>query len=133
MIKYRQFEIGVDTWRAEKIHIYLCVFSVFFMEVEMIKINEDFTIKSYSQGYKVYRELHKSDKKGNPLYDFLGYATDIPHALGMIQKRMEREKVDEGDWTLKEAIEQFKAIHDDLYKDFLSIEQTIKNHENTHS
>lgn len=92
----------------------------------MIRVNEDFIIKTYSQGYKVYRELHKNDKKGNQIYNFLGYATDISHALGMIQRKMEKEKTDEREWTLKEAIEQFKKIHDDLYKDFLSIEQSIK-------
>lgn len=99
----------------------------------MIRVNQDFIIKTYPQGYKVYRELHKVDSKGKEMFDFLGYASDISHALGMVQKRMEKEAVEQSDMSLKEAVEQFKRIHDDLYKDYLSIQQTIKNHENTPS
>lgn len=99
----------------------------------MIKVNDDYTIKAYSQGYKVYKNLHRQDSKGKDIYDFLGYATNVGHALGVIQRRMERERVDEKEMSLKEAIDEFKAIHDSLFHDYISIEQTIKNYENSQS
>lgn len=99
----------------------------------MLKVNENYFVKTYSQGYKVYKDLHKKDLKGNDIYDFLGYARDIPYALRMIQRQTEKDIVEKNDLNLKEAIEEFKKIHDNLYEDYLNIEKTINNHANTQS
>lgn len=95
----------------------------------MLRVNNDFFIKTYSQGYKVYKDLHKKDSKEHDVYDFLGYARDIPYALRMIQRQMEKDKVEKMDMNLKEAIEEFKKIHDDLFEDYLNIEKTINNND----
>lgn len=80
----------------------------------MIKVNKNYTIKGYSRGFKVYRELHRVNKDGEGAIHFLGYATSIEHALNMIQRQMEIDTVVNEDMTLAEAIEKMREIHEEL-------------------
>ena len=80
----------------------------------MIKVGNDYRIKSYTRGYKVYRDVHRQDKDGNDVLVFLGYTTGIEHSLSLIQGDMERKLVDQQDMTLEESIEKFREIHEEL-------------------
>lgn len=80
----------------------------------MIRVNDDYKIKGYSRGFKVYKDLHRVNKEGEVSVHFLGYASSIEHALNMIQRQQEIDTVMNNDMTLGEAIEKMREIHEEL-------------------
>ena len=56
------------------------------------------------------------NKKGEPKENHIGYYTTIASALEGLLKKHYRIAINEKDITLKEALEEFRKIKDDITK-----------------
>ena len=90
----------------------------------MIRVNDDYVIDVDSMCYTTKIDKHKTDKKGNPVYEVVGYYKDLDGAVLAIVKSMNRSKLSEGVHDLKTALgiirssnEQFEKILREVIKE----------------
>lgn len=86
----------------------------------MIKINENFGIDADEHQF-ILKEFStikdaKSKNFGKPTEVVLGYYTTLASAINGLEKILSRRMVKIKDYTLKEAVEGIKAIHEDVCK-----------------
>lgn len=90
----------------------------------MIRVNDNYVIDVDSMCYTAKIDKHKTDKKGNPVYEVVGYYKDLDGAVLAIVKSMNRSKLSEGVHDLKTALgiiqasnEQFEKLLREVVKD----------------
>lgn len=86
----------------------------------MIKINEKFCIDSDENQF-VLKEIssvqdEKSKNYGQETFITLGYFGTLEQSLSCLEKILSRRAIRIKDYTLKEAIEEIRAIHEDIFK-----------------
>lgn len=86
----------------------------------MIKINEKFVIDADENQF-VLKELgtvqdEKSKNFGEETQTVLGYFSIIENALTYLEKVLLRRAIKIKDYTLKEAVAEMRAIHEDVFK-----------------
>lgn len=86
----------------------------------MIKINEKFVIDADENQF-VLKELgtvqdEKSKNFGEETQTVLGYFSIIENALTYLEKVLLRRAIKIKDYTLKEAVDEMRAIHEDVFK-----------------
>ena len=86
----------------------------------MIKINEKFVIDADENQF-VLKELgtvqdEKSKNFGEETQTVLGYFSIIENALTYLEKVLLRRAIKIKDYTLKEAVDKMRAIHEDVFK-----------------
>ena len=86
----------------------------------MIKINEKFVIDADENQF-VLKELgtvqdEKSKNFGEETQTVLGYFSIIENALTYLEKVLLRRSIKIKDYTLKEAVAEMQAIHEDVFK-----------------
>ena len=86
----------------------------------MIKINEKFVIDADEDQF-VLKELgtvqdEKSKNFGEETQTVLGYFSIIENALTYLEKVLLRRAIKIKDYTLKEAVDKMRAIHEDVFK-----------------
>lgn len=74
----------------------------------MIRINGDYFIEVDTYNYTPYRDTHKADKKGKPIYKLVGYYPSLDQALAGIVKNMNARDFEENTYSLQEAVEIIK-------------------------
>ena len=57
----------------------------------MIRVNDDYVIDVDSMCYTTKIDKHKTDKKGNPVYEVVGYYKDLDGAILAVVKSMNRK------------------------------------------
>ena len=86
----------------------------------MIKINDNFGIDADEHQFilKEFSTIKDAESKnfGKPTEVVLGYYTTLANAINGLEKILSRRMVKIKDYTLKEAVEGIKAIHDDVCK-----------------
>ena len=70
----------------------------------MIHIHEDYYAKPDSIGFSVVKKTQKIDKKGNVVYNTLGYCGNISEVFWLAYKVIAAERLSEKDMELKEAV-----------------------------
>ncbi len=78
----------------------------------MIRVNDDYVIDVDSMCYTTKIDKHKTDKKGNPVYEVVGYYKDLDGAILAVVKSMNRKELSEGVYELKEALEIIQASNE---------------------
>ena len=78
----------------------------------MIRVNDDYYIRVDSDNYTACRDKHKTDKKGNALYNVVGYYSNLEGALRGIIKDMNARAFESGTHTLQEALEVIKSSNE---------------------
>ena len=78
----------------------------------MIRVNDDYVIDVDSMCYTTKIDKHKADKKGNPVYEVVGYYKDLDGAILAVVKSMNRKELSEGVYELKEALEIIQASNE---------------------
>lgn len=78
----------------------------------MIRVNDDYVIDVDSMCYTTKIDKHKTDKKGNPVYEVVGYYKDLDGAILAVVKSMNRKELSEGAYELKEALEIIQASNE---------------------
>lgn len=86
----------------------------------MIKINEKFCIDSDENQF-VLKEIskvqdEKSKNYGQETFIILGYYGTLEQSLSGLEKILSRRAIRIKDYNLKEAIEEIRAIHEDIFK-----------------
>ena len=86
----------------------------------MIKINEKFVIDADENQF-VLKELgtvqdEKSKNFGEETQTVLGYFSIIENALTYLEKVLLRRAIKIKDYTLKEAVTEMRAIHEDVFE-----------------
>lgn len=75
----------------------------------MIKVNDDYVILVDTLSYRACLDTHKVTKKNEPIYKTVGYYSNLESALFAIVENMNAKKLEDGVYTLIEAIEIIKA------------------------
>lgn len=75
----------------------------------MIKINDDYYIDVDRFGYTVKIDKHKTDKKGNGIFETVGYFSTIESAIKGVIDSMNVKQLSDGVYSLKQALEIIKA------------------------
>ena len=78
----------------------------------MIRVNDNYVIDVDSMCYTAKIDKHKTDKKGNPVYEVVGYYKDLDGAILAVVKSMNRKELSEGVYELKEALEIIQASNE---------------------
>ena len=78
----------------------------------MIRVNDDYVIDVDSMCYTTKIDKHKTDKKGNPVYEVVGYYKDLDGAILAVVKSMNRKELSDGVYELKEALEIIQASNE---------------------
>lgn len=86
----------------------------------MIKINDKFVVDSDESQF-VLKEISKvqdenSKNYGKETYAVLGYYSTLEQSLCGLEKILSRRAIRIKDCNLKEAIEEIRAIHEDIFK-----------------
>ena len=82
----------------------------------MIRVNDDYVIDVDSMCYTTKIDKHKTDKKGNPVYEVVGYYKDLDGAILAVVKSMNRRKLSEGVHDLKTALGIIRASNEQFEK-----------------
>ena len=91
----------------------------------MIKINEDYFLTAYSHGYKACKKA-KSAESYKDKYVLIGYYTSVVDALLAIRNKMKIYCVMENEFTLEEAIAEFKKIDEEMLIYFRQLKDMIE-------
>lgn len=70
----------------------------------MVRVNEQYVIDVDERNYTVKLDKHKTDKKGNPIYDVCGYYGTLETAIKGVIGSMNKSKLSQGTHTLEEAV-----------------------------
>lgn len=70
----------------------------------MIIVDKNYCIDVDKNCYTVKIDKHKKDKKGEKIYETVGYFTTLAGAIKGIINSMNKGKFNEGTYTLEEAI-----------------------------
>ena len=91
----------------------------------MIKINDEYFIKSELYDFALLRDLHTTNKKGVPIYSTLGYYGTITACLEAALKDAKKARLRKGETiSLAEAIDIIREC-DQEFADILK--KTLKN------
>lgn len=90
----------------------------------MIRVNEDYVILVDTLNYTPCRDNHKTDKKGNPTYNAIGYYSNLEQALKGIVRDMNGRAFEADTYSLQEALEVIKQSNK-VFTDMLS--EVLKN------
>lgn len=85
----------------------------------MIRVNDNYVVLVDTLSYKACVDTHRVTKKGKPVYNTIGYYSNLEQALLGIVEDMNAKELSDGVHTLTEAIEIIKAnnkIYDDMLK-----------------
>ena len=82
----------------------------------MIRVNDDYVIDVDSMCYTTKIDKHKTDKKGNPVYEVVGYYKDLDGAILAVVKSMNRKELSEGVHDLKSALGIIQASNEQFEK-----------------
>ena len=82
----------------------------------MIRVNDEYVIDVDSMCYTTKIDKHKTDKKGNPVYEVVGYYKDLDGAILAVIKSMNRRKLSEGVYDLKTALGIIQASNEQFEK-----------------
>jgi hypothetical protein len=86
----------------------------------MIKINKNFIIDSDENQFIVKEVGTIQDKNsknyGEETYNVIGYYGTLEQALHGLEKVLSRRAIKVKTYTLKKAIEEIRAIHEDIFK-----------------
>lgn len=80
----------------------------------MITLKHDIVIDVSPNNYTLMLDRHKQDKKGNPLYEILGYYTSLVTAIRSAREYYIRKRLGEEVLPLHEAIEEVRRITDEF-------------------
>lgn len=75
----------------------------------MIRVNDNYVVLVDTLSYKACVDTHRVTKKGKPVYNTIGYYSNLESALFAIVENMNAKKLEDGVHTLTEAIEIIKA------------------------
>lgn len=86
----------------------------------MIKINDKFCIDSDENQF-ILKEIgkiqdEKSKNYGQETYIVLGYYGTLEQSLSGLEKILSRRAIRIKDYTLKQAIDEIRVIHEDIFK-----------------
>ena len=91
----------------------------------MIRVNENYCIDVDDKCYTVKIDKHKVDKKGNPVYEIVGYFKNLENAIKGVIDSINKKKL-QSDYTLKEAltiIQESNRKFEELMKEVISIKE----------
>lgn len=71
----------------------------------MIRVNENYCIDVDDNCYTVKIDKHKENKKGNPVFEVVGYYGSLASAVKGVIESMNRRKLNDGILTLEKAVE----------------------------
>lgn len=80
----------------------------------MIVLIHDFVVDVSQNVYTLMRDKHKKDKKGNHLYDILGYYGKLESAIKAARERLVKERMCDGVFSLTQAIEIIKQVNNEF-------------------
>lgn len=83
----------------------------------MIRLNNDWVIFVDTYNYSPARDTHKTDKKGNAVYDAIGHYSNLANAVIAIREREITDVLSDGECSLAQAI----AIIHNTTKEFIEI------------
>ena len=90
----------------------------------MIRVNDNYCIDVDSFGYTVKIDKHKTDKKGNGIFETVGYFSTIESAIKGVIKSMNLKQLSDGVHSLKQALEIIQANN----KQFVELlEKVVQN------
>lgn len=78
----------------------------------MIRVNEDYVILIEGLNYTPCRDLHKTDKKGAPVYKVIGYYSNLEQAVKCIIKDMVNRTLEADTYSLQEAVKVIQQSND---------------------
>ena len=84
----------------------------------MIRVNSKYVIEIDSLNYTAQIETGKKDKDGNPVRKTIGYYSNIANAMKGIAENEVGEVLADGEYPLKEAIAEVKAIYGEFNHTF---------------
>lgn len=90
----------------------------------MIRVNDNYVVLVDTLSYKACVDTHRVTKKGKPVYNTIGYYSNLKQALLGIVEDMNAKALSDGVHTLVEAIEIIKAnnkIYDDMLKSVCNV------------
>jgi hypothetical protein len=71
----------------------------------MIVLTDDYVVTTNSHNYILMRDKHKRGKKGEPLYDVLGYYGSLNSAIIGAKEHCFRERISNDTISLTQAID----------------------------
>lgn len=80
----------------------------------MITLIYDLVIDVDTNNYTLLLDKHKQDKKGNSIYETIGYYGTFENAVGGARKYCIKKKLGSNTKTLAEAIEVIKTITEEF-------------------
>lgn len=75
----------------------------------MIRINDDYVVIVDQYNYTLSRDLHKTDKDGQPTYRRVSYHTDLSGALKAFRREYVRLRLKDGCMSLSQAVNTILA------------------------
>lgn len=89
----------------------------------MIRVSDDYIIEVTEKNYIVRVDKHKLNKKGKPVYSFVGYYGALKSALqGIFKHATEKALSMDKEITLKDAINTVAKLETDLVQAIASIQ-----------
>ena len=80
----------------------------------MIKLIHDYVIDVSDKNYTLMLDKHKQDKKGNAVYETLGFYGRLNGAIQSAKEYCIRRQLTEGIYTLDEALKIIKATSEEF-------------------
>lgn len=81
----------------------------------MIRVNENYCIDVDEKCYTVKIDKHKTDKKGNPVYETVGYFSCLENAIRGVLVSMNKKQLKDGEHSLKEALKLMQESNRKVY------------------
>lgn len=88
----------------------------------MIHLIDNYYAEPYPYGYVLLEDRGRFDKKGNPVYDSIGYCGDFKETLLLLKKKIIAKKLKKGMHTIETAIQAINETDNELKK---LLEETI--------
>lgn len=80
----------------------------------MIHIKDDYYIDSDAYQFILKQDMHRQDKDGKPVFDYLGYYATVEQALRGYLKIQMRGYASKPDIEIGEALDYFEAMMKEL-------------------
>lgn len=84
----------------------------------MVILNKDLVVEVSQSNYTLMLDKHKQDKKGNPVYETLGYYCTLAGAVRGARDYCIKKRLEEHEHSLCEAINEMQKITDE-WRDLL--------------
>lgn len=91
----------------------------------MIELVNDLVIRVIKYNYVLMVDKHKVDKHGQPVYEIISYHGTLKAALNGALEYLNRKSLEDGTFTLKEAIQKINENHDLMVKLYERIYERI--------